>query len=505
MRKFARFLVSAFLGLAVAAHAAESRPLKVVMVSGSWEYQSHESLTAYKKHLEANYEVECTLLKAPKPNDLPGLDALDDCDVALFFTRRLEIEGEQLERVKKYCTSGRPIVACRTASHGFQKWLAFDNLVLGGNYKGHFGNKPTAALTIDPHAKDHLILDGVVDMKSRYSLYRTAPLADDCTVLMTAATPESGGSQPAAWTRVVNGGRVFYASFGGPEDFENATFCRMMANALFWTAQRDVARKPLLPVRQDAKPTGALRLPLRSRVETEAGSDKWDVKIEEKEFPIAETAILICDMWDRHWCSGATQRCEALAKKMNPVLKAARAAGVQIIHCPSETLYFYADSPQRRRMMVAPDAPLPTPLDLPDRKLPIDDSDGGCDTGEKPWYSAWTRQSPHIEIDEYDGISQDGKEVYNFLRQQGIKNLIVMGVHTNMCVLGRSFGIRQMTRWGIQCVLVRDLTDAMYNPEMPPHVSHDEGTQLVVQHIEKYWCPSILSEELAAGLPESAP
>jgi len=66
-----------------------------------------------------------------------------------------------------------------------------------------------------------------------------------------------------------------------------------------------------------------------------------------------------------------------------------------------------------------------------------------------------------------------------------------------MCVLGRSFAIRQMTRWGIHCVLVRDLTDSMYNPKKAPFVSHEKGTELIIQHIEKYWCPSILSVDLA--------
>ena len=114
---------------------------------------------------------------------------------------------------------------------------------------------------------------------------------------------------------------------------------------------------------------------------------------------------------------------------------------------------------------------------------------------------AWTRQNPTIEIGKYDGISDSGKEVYYFLKQLGIKNLIVMGVHTNMCVLGRSFAIRQMTRWGIRCILARDLTDTMYDPKDHPYVSHDEGTELVVKHIEKYWCPSILSSDLVKGLP----
>lgn len=69
-----------------------------------------------------------------------------------------------------------------------------------------------------------------------------------------------------------------------------------------------------------------------------------------------------------------------------------------------------------------------------------------------------------------------------------------------MCVLGRSFGIRQMTQWGVNCFLVRDLTDTMYNPAPPPKVSHDEGTERVVQHIEKYWCPSLLSTHLMNAL-----
>jgi hypothetical protein len=71
-----------------------------------------------------------------------------------------------------------------------------------------------------------------------------------------------------------------------------------------------------------------------------------------------------------------------------------------------------------------------------------------------------------------------------------------MGVHTNMCVLNRSFAIKQMTRWGIRCVLVRDLTDAMYNPKKRPNVTHEEGTELVIGHIEKWWCPTVLSSEL---------
>ena len=258
----------------------------------------------------------------------------------------------------------------------------------------------------------------------------------------------------------------------------------------------DDTQPPLRP-----KPEGALRLKLRTRVETFKGSGQWDEVNLVKDVPLAEVAIIICDMWDKHWCEGATARCNALADKMAPVINAARVKGVQIIHAPSETMNFYQDTPQRRRVVFAPRVEMPKPLEISDPPLPIDDSDGGCDTPQKPWYKAWAREIAKLDIGEFDGISDNGDEVYRFLRQLGIKYLIVMGVHTNMCVLNRTFAIRQMTRRGMQCILARDLTDTMYNPKMRPFVSHDQGTELVVEHIEKYWCPSVLSRDLVAGLP----
>ena len=50
------------------------------------------------------------------------------------------------------------------------------------------------------------------------------------------------------------------------------------------------------------------------------------------------------------------------------------------------------------------------------------------------------------------------------------------------------------------CILVRDLTDAMYNPQRAPYVSHAEGTELVIQYIEKYWCPTARSSDLMRAL-----
>ncbi len=241
-----------------------------------------------------------------------------------------------------------------------------------------------------------------------------------------------------------------------------------------------------------------LTLHLRTRFEVFKGSDVWEETTLPRTFPAHATALLLCDMWDDHWCKSAARRCAALAHKMNPIIATARDRGVHIIHAPSECMAFYQDTPQRQHMVSLPVVdPVPA-WDIDAPPLPIDDSDGGCD--DRPpcrTFHAWTRQHPAIAIEEPDAISDSGLEVYRLLRQRNIQTLLVAGVHTNFCVLGRSFGIRQMRRWGVPCVLVRDLTDALYNPAKPPYVSHAEGTALVIRHIEQYWCPTIMSDDLA--------
>ena len=95
----------------------------------------------------------------------------------------------------------------------------------------------------------------------------------------------------------------------------------------------------------------------------------------------------------------------------------------------------------------------------------------------------------------------DSAEAFYLMKQRGITNVIILGVHTNMCVLGRPFSIRQMVYQGQNVALVRDLTDTMYNPRSKPFVVHTRGTKLVVEHIERYWCPTFTSNDILGGEP----
>jgi type 1 glutamine amidotransferase len=183
---------------------------------------------------------------------------------------------------------------------------------------------------------------------------------------------------------------------------------------------------------------------------------------------------------------------------------------VLIIHCPSDVTKFYADAPQRKLAQSAPVVEPKVPLKRwcfhdPEKEgpLPIDDKDGGCDcprTWKKGDPYPWTRQHAAIEIMEGDALTENA-EAYYLMRQRGIENVLISGVHLNMCVLGRPFAIRQLTAQGLNVALVRDLTDTMYNPESRPWVNHFAGTELMVRHVEKFWCPTIASNAVLGGEP----
>ncbi len=218
---------------------------------------------------------------------------------------------------------------------------------------------------------------------------------------------------------------------------------------------------------------------------------KWNPK---------KTAIIICDMWNTLKCKIPADRVAEMAPHMNEVITEARKRGVLIVHSPSGTLDFYRNTPQRALCLNAPPVKTAIPLKWNylnkkrEAELPIDDSDNGWE-GPVGNVRTQTRQHPALKIEKGDAIG-DSKDIYYLLRQRQIENVILMGVHTNMCVLGRPFGIRQLTYLGMNVILMRDMTDSLYNPAKAPYVSHYRGTELVIEHIEKYWCPTILSSDI---------
>jgi nicotinamidase-related amidase len=268
----------------------------------------------------------------------------------------------------------------------------------------------------------------------------------------------------------------------------------------------------------------AWQLTLRTRTPSASDKDIYEVAQKKAAWDPKQTAIIVCDMWDSHHSFNAVKRVEEIGPRMNQVLEKARGQGALIIHAPSSCMEPYKDHPGRKRAKDAPKAAnLPKDIGVWCYKIPseekgaypIDQGDGGCDTDSGPqneWQAKlkamgrnpaapWLKETELLKIDDNDVISDSGVEIWNVLEQRGIRNIILLCVHTNMCVLGRPFGLRQLAKNGKNVVLMRDMTDTMYNPKQWPHVAHFQGTELIIQHVEKFVCPTITSDQILGGSP----
>lgn len=264
------------------------------------------------------------------------------------------------------------------------------------------------------------------------------------------------------------------------------------------------------------------------RLQTRDASGVASVKNEE--WVPAETAIIVCDMWNLHPCLNATRRGAELCPRMNSLLSSLRSQGVTVIHAPSGCMSSYEGTPARQRVQsekcVANFPPGIDEWQYNSAREPLGEGSGprdcqgpnaeaegvangypvdqrgntgsvGDDTPAE--HAAWcttlkaaglypnpiTHQTTALTIDHgVDFISDVGSEVWNVLEAHSIANVLLCGVHTNMCVLGRPFGLRQLAGLGKNVVLVRDMTDTMYNPALPPYVDHYEGNRRVWDYIE---------------------
>ena len=241
-------------------------------------------------------------------------------------------------------------------------------------------------------------------------------------------------------------------------------------------------------------------------------------------FAPSETALIVCDVWDSHHCVNAVRRVQEIAPRIEALATALRSAGAIVIHAPSDCMPFYNTHPARERAKSTPTAAnLPNDIAkwcdrIPSEEsaaYPIDQSDGGEDDdpvehtqwaeklaseGRNP-KAPWRQQIPVIKIDsKLDFISDSGNEIWNILESKGIKQVLICGVHTNMCVLGRPFGLRQLSSHGKSVVLLRDLTDTMYNPDSWPYINHFSGTDLIIDHVERFVCPTTTSDQFFSSL-----
>ncbi len=234
------------------------KPL-VVFVIGDHEYSSEATLPLVAEELEKNYGFRTIVLTSEPDHtseeNIPGLEALEEADLAVFYLRWRRLPEDQIKYIDDYLQSGRPLIGFRTSTHAFnypkghplEEWNAFGEFALGGpggwgaGGHTHYGHLSSTDVSVVAEQSEHPILKGLdPEFHVRSWLYHVVPdypLSDATSLLMgTAVDPDKEAvPNPVAWTwKTAAGGKVFTTTLGHPEDFDNENMQHLVINAVHW-------------------------------------------------------------------------------------------------------------------------------------------------------------------------------------------------------------------------------------------------------------------------------
>lgn len=240
-----------------------------------------------------------------------------------------------------------------------------------------------------------------------------------------------------------------------------------------------------------ATPPAGLTLSLQTR-----GEDGVPKTCEESIDP-RRTGVVVVDPWNFHWCKTATMRVDALIPRINRSLEACRELGMTVMLCPSDVVDNYVGWPQREIVLAMEQRPAPL---LQPLECPAPPDGGGCACGHDRCIVnyGWDGMHPALKIGPDDLIPDTLQEVWTICQDRQLTHLIYVGVHTQVCLLGKPMGLRNLKSAGLKCILARDLTDAHPGYEPARGFTPDGHTAEVVAHFERYLAPTILmSDELS--------
>lgn len=260
----------------------------VVLIAAEQEYRSEQSMPMLAKVLSQHHGFDCTVLfsvnehgevdptlPAPfedktKQHNIPGLEYLASADCVIWLSRFMQLPDDQMKHFHDYFDSGKPLIALRTANHGFMGGKNYvkegQNVsmreMLGGAFMEHHGgwHRESTKGIIVADNKSHPILTGVTDIWGTSDVYRChndkSPFPEDCTALVMGQplvdlTSDAEANLdkeplPIAWTKswIGNKGlptRIFHFTMGSAKDFENAGVRRLTVNAVYWGLEMEKA------------------------------------------------------------------------------------------------------------------------------------------------------------------------------------------------------------------------------------------------------------------------
>ncbi|ASV28931.1 ThuA domain-containing protein [Maribacter cobaltidurans] len=254
--------------------AKTENPPHIVFVTGDEEYRSEESMpmlaSIAKRELNAKvtvcYALDSTGTIDPNRTDhISNLDALEDADLMVIFTRFRQLPKEERDYISNYVESGKPIVGFRTATHAFnyedpalEYWNnEWPTKVFGQQWithHGHFDDGKFPVTEITALDSTNKILNGFKPFKAYSWLYHVdggdwSLYGDSEPILLghsLKSQHEIDGNldkfpltNPVAWTKRYTGksgkkARVFFTTLGHPYDFKLPEVRKIAMNGIFW-------------------------------------------------------------------------------------------------------------------------------------------------------------------------------------------------------------------------------------------------------------------------------
>lgn len=219
--------------------------------------------------------------------------------------------------------------------------------------------------------------------------------------------------------------------------------------------------------------------------------------------PISRTALVLVDVWQRHYIKDTEAREEAvIANYLVPLMAACRKAGLPIIHAPSPPV---AKQHPNWVKLVSEVEMRPKHDDWPPAQFR--DLSGPYQSYRRPKEPREADKQklpplyfhPKVHPIAKEPVVATGEELHRYCKQQGILFLLFAGFNTNACILSRDYGTIQMSNRGYEVILVRDCTTGMESKETQPTLSQTTGAILLLEMFGQY---SVTSGEVITGLPE---
>ncbi len=210
----------------------------------------------------------------------------------------------------------------------------------------------------------------------------------------------------------------------------------------------------------------------------------------EMPLPIDETALVLVDLWNVHFIESWIERAKQVTVDcVVPVIDAARKTGMTIVHAPSPSVA--AQYPQLERH----NPPQPsTPNTWPPSEFRSRSGDYNIYRGPRSqppgigihWnkLASQLSMSPAIDVKEDEFVIATGQQLHELMEERGILHLLYAGFATNWCVLGRDYGIRSMSRYGYNIILLRDATTGV---EFPDTYENLFTTEIAIREVEQQY------------------